>query len=327
MSKKAIVTGVLGQDGSYLTEFLLSQGYEVWGVYKRVSSGNSFANINDAYQNASLHLVEGDICDPGFVNKIVDEVKPDYYFGLAAQSHVGHSFKIPVETMRVNADAVIVQLEAIRSFSPKTRFYNAATSELFGGMNCPESGFDESSVFNPRSPYAIAKLAAFYITKNYREAYGIHASSGILFNHSSPRRGMDFASRKITTGIAAILQGKESHIKMGNLEAFRDEGHAKDYVRAMHLIVEQDTPDDYVVATGAGASIREMLEHVCTLGGLKLEDVYMQDERFMRPSEVPRLLGNPSKIRQVTGWEPLYTWRSSLTEMFNLDLASAKEQA
>lgn len=322
MSKKAIVTGVLGQDGSILTEYLLSAGYEVWGLYKRVSSGNIFENIEDAYGHSNLHLIEGDICDAGFVNSLVRDVRPREYYGIAAMSHVGHSFKIPAETMRVNAEAVITQLEAIKNFSPTTRFYNAATSELFGGIDCPDTGFAEDSRFNPRSPYAIAKLAAFFTTKHYREAYGIHASSGILFNHSSTRRGRDFATRKITSGMADIVTGRKSKLKMGNLEAYRDEGHSKDFVRAMHLIVNQQYPDDYVVATGTGATIREMLEYVCSLANRDIKDVYEQDDNFMRPSDVPVLKGNPGKIKQL-GWEPNYTWQTLLKEMFENDLRLA----
>lgn len=324
MSKRAICTGVLGQDASWLAEHLISLGYDVYGVYKRVSSGNIFENVSVLAKHPRFHLIEGDICDAGFVNSLIRDLQPDEYYALAAMSHVGHSFKIPVETFRIDAEAVILQLDAIKNLSPHTRFYNAATSELFGGVGCPSTGFDENHRFNPRSPYAIAKLAAYYTTKNYREAYKLHASSGILFNHSSTRRGEDFATRKITKGIAAIVAGKADKLCMGNLEAFRDEGHAKDYVRAMHLIVQQDKPDDYVVATGTGATIREMFAYVCELANLNIEDIYVQDERFMRPSEVPSLLGNPAKIKQVIGWQPEFTWKALLSEMFEFDLKLIK---
>lgn len=323
MSKRAICTGVLGQDASWLAEYLISIGYDVYGIYKRVSSGNDFSNVSSLLKHPRFHLIEGDICDAGFVNSVVKDLQPDEYYGLAAMSHVGHSFKIPVETFRIDAEAVLIQLEAIRHFSPSTRFYNAATSELFGGLGCPEQGFDENSRFNPRSPYAVAKLAAFYATKNYREAYNLHAGSGILFNHSSTRRGEDFASRKITKGIAAIVTGNASNLRMGNLEAFRDEGHAKDYVKAMHLITQQLKADDYVVATGDGATIRQMLEYVCELASLNIDDVYVPDERFMRPSEVPFLKGNPAKINAI-GWQPEYTWKTLLKEMFEHDLYLAR---
>ena len=320
MSKRAIVTGVLGQDASILAEYLLSLEYDVYGIYKRVSSGNKFEHILNARKNPRFHLIDGDISDAGFVNKLLSEIKPDEMYGLAAQSHVGYSFANPMETFRIDADAVLYQLEAIRNFSPKTKFYNAATSELFGGLNCPAEGFSEFSPFNPRSPYAVAKLAAFHLTKNYREAYKLFACSGILFNHSSIRRGEDFATRKITKGIASIVHGKADKLLMGNLEAFRDEGHAADYVKAMHLLLQQPKPDDFIVATGAGATIREMFEYVCGLAGLKLEDVYVEDERFMRPSEVPFLKGNPTKIKTL-GWEPTYSWKDLLKEMYENDLA------
>lgn len=319
MSKRAIVTGVLGQDASWLAEYLISQNYDVYGVYKRVSSGNIFDNIDLVSKNPRFHAIEGDICDAGFVNKIVAEIKPDEYYALAAMSHVGQSFSIPVETFEIDAKSVIVQLEAIKNNSANTKFYNAATSELFGGLNCPKDGFNELSPFYPRSPYAVAKSAAFYITRNYREAYKMFACSGILFNHSSTRRGIDFATRKITQGVAAVKIGLQTKLKMGNLTPYRDEGCAKDFVRAMHMILQQEKPDDFVVATGTGATIREMLEYVCSLAELKFEDVYEEDPRFMRPSEVQVLLGNPDKIKAI-GWEPEYTWQSLLKEMYENDL-------
>lgn len=322
--KSAIVTGVLGQDGSYLAEYLLSLDYMVYGIYKRVSTGISLENVADAYGSPNLALIEGDICDPAFINDLIHQYKPDEYYGLAAQSHVGYSFKLPIETLHVNAEAVFVQLEAIRKFSPHTKFYNAATSELFGGHECPDTGFSETDRFNPRSPYAIAKLTAYHAVKNYREGYGLFAASGILFNHSSPRRGIDFATRKITSGIADIRAGKAKTVKMGNLEAFRDEGHSKDYVKAMHLLLQQEVPDDYVVATGTGATIREMLEYVCSLADLNPDEVYVQDERFMRPSEVPFLKGNPAKINAI-GWAPEYGWQELLKEMYENDLKISKE--
>jgi GDPmannose 4,6-dehydratase len=320
--KRAIVTGALGQDASFLIEYLLSLNYSVIGVYRRVSSGNEFQNLKDAYGHENLNLIEGDICEAGFINYLFKETKAHEIYGLAAQSHVGHSFAIPATTFRTNAEAVITQLEAIRQFSPESRFYNAATSEMFGGIDCPHEGFDEKAPLNPRSPYAIAKVAAFHTTKNYRESYGLHVSSGILFNHSSIRRGYDFATRKITRGIANIVAGHETKISMGHLGAFRDEGHSKDFIKAMHLIVQQDSPDDYVVATGTGATIKEMLEYVCSLANLDINSVYQADERFMRPSDVPFLKGNPEKIKRL-GWTPNYTWKDLLQEMYEFDLGIA----
>lgn len=319
MSKRAIITGVLGQDSSWLAEYLLTLNYDVYGIYKRVSSGNCFDSVAIAKKNPRFHLVEGDICDAGFINKIISELKPDEYYALAAQSHVGYSFIAPLETCEIDATAVLIQLEAIRTHSPTTKFYNAATSELFGGLNCPADGFSETSPFYPRSPYACAKQFAFSITKNYREAYQLFACSGILFNHSSSRRGLDFATRKITMGIASIIAGKANKLKMGNLTPYRDEGSAVDFIRAMHLILQQKSPDDFVVATGTGATIKEMLEYVCELANLKFEDVYEEDAQFMRPSEVQILLGNPKKIKSM-GWEPQHTWKTLLKEMYEHDL-------
>ena len=235
-------------------------------------------------------------------------------------SHVGHSFKIPTATFRVDAEAVIAALDIIRRTSPETRFYQASTSELFGGVNCPPTGYDENAAFHPRSPYAVAKLAAHHAVINFREAYGIFACSGILFNHSSPRRGFDFATRKITDGVAAVKLGLQDHVEMGNMAACRDEGHAKDYVLAQYLMLQQDTPEDYVIATGESHSIGEQLEYVCSLAGLDYDDVYKMNPAFMRPSDVPFLLGNPTKAREQLGWEPEYDWKALLSDMYENDL-------
>jgi GDPmannose 4,6-dehydratase len=319
--KRVVITGVLGQDGSYLAEYLLEQGYKVFGIYRRVSTGESLENVREILQNNNFELLAGDICDHMFMAKLIRELQPDEFYNLAAMSHVGHSFDIPVETFRVDAEAVIGQLHAIKQFSPRTHYYQASTSELFGGLNCPEEGFNEDSPLNPRSPYAVAKAAAYYAVRNYRERNeGIFAVNGILFNHSSPRRGHDFATRKITRGLARIKLGKQETIKMGNLAACRDEGHARDYVRAMHMMVTADKPADYCVATGVTTSIEDMFRYVAGLAGLSFEDCYEKDERFMRPSDVPVLVGNPTKITEELGWKPSYTWQSLLAEMYNNDL-------
>lgn len=317
--KKALITGVLGQDGSYLAEYLLSLGYEVHGLYKRISTGNMFDNITAIQGHSNLHLIEGDITDASLMFNIINCVQPDELYNLAAQSHVGHSFKEPLQTFKVDGEAIIVQLEAIRLISPLTKYYQASTSELFGGLECPPEGYNESSPFHPRSPYATAKQAAFSAVVNYREAYGLFACNGILFNHSSPRRGLDFATRKITRGIASIALGLEQELLMGNMEAFRDEGHSADYVKAMHLILQQEKPEDYIVATGQGATIQEMLEYVCELAEIDWKQVYKADQRFMRPSDVPYLKGDSSKIQQL-GWKPSYTWKDLLKEMYMNDL-------
>ena len=316
----AVITGVAGQDGSYLADFLLSKDYFVVGITRRHGAVDEYKNITHLLDNENFKFIEGDICDTTFISRVLHDYKPHEWYNLAAMSHVGQSFKEPLMTFDVDAKAVIGQLECIRRTSPYTRFYQASTSELFGGINCPSEGYDENSLFNPRSPYAIAKLAAYWAVKNYRTAYNLFACNGIFHNHSSPRRGYDFATRKITRGVAKVKLGLEDTVKMGNLSAFRDEGHSKDYCRAMHLMLQQDQPNDYIVATGDGATIRQMFEYVCELAGLNIDDVYEVDERFMRPSDVPFLLGNPTKVMKDLGWRPEYTWKALLKEMYEKDL-------
>ena len=317
---KAVITGVAGQDGSYLSDLLLSKGYMVVGIALRHSSNHSYKNIAHLKNNDRFKLVEGNITDSTLISRVLHDYQPHEWYNLAAMSHVGQSFKEPLASFDINAKAVTGQLECIRQNSPYTRFYQASTSELFGGLSCPKTGYSEASPFHPRSPYGVAKLAAYWSVINYREAYNIFACNGVLHNHSSPRRGNDFATRKITRGVAKVKLGLEPHLAMGNLEAFRDEGHSKDYCKAMWMILQADKPQDFVVATGAGATIKEMLEYVCSLAGLEFSSVYKMDERFMRPSDVPFLLGNPKKIREELGWEPEYTWKALLKEMYHSDL-------
>ncbi len=321
MKMKAVITGVAGQDGSYLAEHLIGLGYEVVGISRRKSVDPALQNLVNVLNNPDFHLVWGDITDTTLVSKVLHEHKPHEWYNLAAQSHVGHSFKEPLATFQIDAQAVIGQLEMIRQISPYTRFYQASTSELFGGLNCPEAGYTEESRFHPRSPYGVAKLASFWSVINYREAYDLYACNGILHNHSSPRRGHDFATRKITSGVAAVRYGKQKSLKMGNLTPYRDEGHAKDYVRAMHLMLQQETADDFLIATGSGATIQEMFEYCCELAGLSFDEVYEQDPRFMRPSDVQFLKGDPTKAKEVLGWEPEYDWKSLLKEMYENDIA------
>ncbi len=321
----AVITGVAGQDGSYLSELLLSEGYQVIGITRRHATSFGYKNISHLMDNDKFKLIEGDIADTTLVCRVLHQYHPHEWYNLAAMSHVGQSFKEPLETFDVDARAVIGQLESIRQISPYTRFYQASTSELFGGIGCPEEGYDENSLFNPRSPYAVAKLAAYWAVKNYRVAYNLFACNGILHNHSSPRRGHDFATRKITRGLARVKLGLSNCVRMGNLSAFRDEGHAKDYCRAMYLMLQQETPGDFVVATGAGATIEEMFKYVCEIADLPFEKTYKADQRFMRPSDVPYLLGNPSKARQVLGWEPEYSWKDLLKEMYEEDLAELQK--
>jgi GDPmannose 4,6-dehydratase len=317
----AVITGVAGQDGSYLAELLLDKGYKVVGISRRKSVNNGLQNLeHNVLGNDNFTLLNGDIKDSTFIYRCVEEYRPDEWYNLAAQSNVGHSFKEPVETFGTNALAVVIQLEAIRSLSPSTKFYQASTSELWGGLSCPKTGYSESMRFYPRSPYGVSKLSAYWSVVNHRDAYGLFACSGILHNHSSPRRGFDFATRKITRGVAEIVLGLKDKIKMGDLSAFRDEGHSKDYVEAMHLMLQNDSPKDYVISTGVGATIEDMFRHVASIAGLKFEDIYEADERFMRPSEVPFLLGDSSLAKSELGWSPKYTWKSLLEEMFESDL-------
>lgn len=317
----AIITGVEGQDGSYLAEYLIELGYQVVGVTKRSGIHNLSLNLNGLIDIDDFIIEYGDITDPFFVNLLIQKYKPEMYFNLAAMSHVGQSFKEPIKVFNTNSTAVLNALEAIRQNSRYTRFYQASTSEIFGGLNCPELGYNENAKIHPRSPYGVAKAAAYHAVINYREAYGLHASNGILFNHSSPRRGYDFATRKMTRGVARIKLGMQDTLKMGNLEAVRDEGHAYDYVRAMFLMLQQEEADDYVIATGKNASIKQMLQHICKIANLKFEDVYEMDERFMRPSDVPFLLGDATKAREELGWIPEYDWKKLLTEMYQNDYA------
>lgn len=319
--KTAVITGVAGQDGSYLVELLLSKGYKVFGITRRKSVNAGLENLTEAVlTDRNFLLLEGDITDHSFVVSLAAKYQPDEWYNLAAQSNVGQSFKEPLATFDIDAKAVVSQLDALRTFSSRTKFYQASTSELWGGLACPPQGYDETMGFHPRSPYGVAKLAAYWAVVNYREAYGLYACNGILHNHSSPRRGLDFATRKITDGVARVKLGLQEHVQMGDLSAFRDEGHSKDYVEAMHLMLQQEVPVDYVISCGSGATIKEMFKYVCELAGLEFEDVYRVDRRFMRPSEVPYLLGNSSKAKKELGWEPSYNWKLLLQEMYENDL-------
>jgi GDPmannose 4,6-dehydratase len=322
----SVVTGVAGQDGSYLTEYLLSRGYYVIGITKKHNSHNKYENLKFVINNKDFKLIEGDVTDPTLISRVLSDYRPHEWYNLAAASHVGQSFCEPSATFDIDAKAVITQLELIRQFSPYTRFYQASTSELFGGLKCPQEGYDESTPFHPRSPYGVAKLAAYWATKNYREAYGIYAVNGILHNHSSPRRGMDFATRKISHGVASIKLGLTSKVKMGDLSAFRDEGHSKDYCIAMNKMLKQDDPEDLLIATGSGATIDEMLRYTCQLADLTFDEIYEKDARFLRPSEVPFLKGNPKKAFEKLGWRPTYSWKELLEEMYYYDLQLLKRE-
>jgi GDPmannose 4,6-dehydratase len=319
---RAVITGVAGQDGSYLAELLLERGYEVFGVTRRHGVRPDEENLHLLKGLANLHVVYGDITDATFVTRLLHDVKPHEYYNLAALSHVGQSFTEPVATFQTNATAVVTALEGIRTFSPSTRFYQASTSELFGLTPCGPEGHTEQSRFHPRSPYGVAKAAAYWATVNAREAWGLHASNGILFNHSSPRRGADFATRKITLGLARVKLGLDEVVRMGDLSAFRDEGLSADYMDAAWRMLQRDEPDDYVVGTGTGATIEQMFRHVCARAELDFAKTYEADPRFLRPSEVPFLKANPSKAREVLGWQATHDWRGVLDLMFDADLAA-----
>ena len=356
--KKALITGITGQDGAYLAEVLLEKGHEVHGIKRRASQFNT-QRIDHLYQDPHvdhrrLVLHYGDLTDSSNLTRILSEVRPDEVYNLGAQSHVAVSFESPEYTADVDAMGALRLLEAIRflGFEKTTRFYQASTSELYGLVQ--ESPQKETTPFYPRSPYAVAKLYAYWITVNYREAYGMYACNGILFNHESPKRGETFVTRKITRGLANIAQGLERCLYMGNMDALRDWGHAKDYVRMQWLMLQQDTPEDYVIATGKQYSVRDFITwaaedlgitlsfsgkgekevgQVAAITGdnapsLSVGDVIIKvDPRYFRPAEVDTLLGDPAKAKANLGWEPEISAREMCTEMMEADLVAARRHA
>jgi GDPmannose 4,6-dehydratase len=297
---KAVVTGVSGQDGSYLTRFLQEKGYEVIGLQRRVSQGHDLPDCD---------VRSCDITDASAVARVIGEVSPDEVYNLAAQSHVGESFKIPAYTFSVNAGGALNVLQASKDVGAK--FYQASTSELFGTEQSPQS---ENTKFHPRSPYGVAKLAAYWQTVNYREAYGMYACNGILFNHESPLRGKDFVTQKVCRHAAYVFNGGKTKLKLGNLDASRDWGHAKDYVQAMWLMMQQDMPGDYVVATGKSHTVRELCHYAYSYVGLNWQDWVETSPSEMRPADVPELCGNPEKITAL-GWKREYDFPSLIREM------------
>jgi GDPmannose 4,6-dehydratase len=316
MTKRALITGITGQDGSYLAEFLLGQGYEVIGVLRRSSTVNfeRIAHIQDR-----IELPQGDLLDEASLIHILNEFRPDEVYNLAAQSFVQTSFFQPVLTGETTALGVTRVLDAIRIVDPAIRFYQASSSEMFGKVQAvPQI---ESTPFYPRSPYGVAKLYGHWITVNYRESYGLHASSGILFNHESPRRGHEFVTRKITHAVARIKLGLQEELRLGNLDAQRDWGFAGDYVEAMWLMLQQDEPDDFVIATGETHSVREFCQVAFDHVGLKWDDHVVIDERFMRPAEVELLIGDPAKAADKLGWHPKTPFRDLVTSMVDADMA------
>ncbi|MDP2769487.1 MAG: GDP-mannose 4,6-dehydratase [Giesbergeria sp.] len=356
--KTALITGITGQDGSYLAEFLLEKGYKVHGIKRRASSFNT-QRVDHIYQdphinNANFTLHYGDLSDTSNLTRIIQLTQPDEIYNLGAQSHVAVSFESPEYTADVDGMGTLRILEAIRilGLAQKTRFYQASTSELYGQVQ--EIPQRETTPFYPRSPYAVAKLYAYWITVNYREAYGMYACNGILFNHESPRRGETFVTRKITRGLANISQGLESCLYMGNIDALRDWGHAKDYVRMQWMMLQQDHPEDFVIATGVQYTVRQFIEWTAKALGMQMrwegtgvnevgywtpsalstrpsalssEPVVRIDPRYFRPTEVETLLGDPSKAKQKLGWVPEITAQEMCQEMVAHDLAEAKKHA
>jgi GDPmannose 4,6-dehydratase len=305
MTKRALITGITGQDGSYMAELLLGKGYEVHGLIRRASTFNT-SRIDHLYvdphtPDAKLFLHYGDLSDGSRLVTLLSEIDPDEVYNLAAQSHVRVSFEEPEHTADTTGNGTIRMLEAVRLSGTKTRFYQASSSELYGAAPPPQS---EDTSFYPRSPYAAAKLYSFWITKNYREAYGMFAVNGILFNHESPRRGETFVTRKITRAVAAIKAGRQDYLYMGNLDAVRDWGYAPEYVEGMWRMLQADEPDDYVLATGEGITVREFLQIAFEHAGLNWEDHIRFDERYLRPTEVDSLIGNASRARKKLDWVP-----------------------
>ncbi|HET6497469.1 MAG TPA: GDP-mannose 4,6-dehydratase [Coriobacteriia bacterium] len=321
MPRRALITGVTGQDGSYLAELLLEKGYEVHGMVRRLSQDN-YGRIEHIL--GRIHLVDGDLLDEGSLMDALDAVQPDEVYNLAAQSFVPASFKEPMLTAQVNALGVLRWLEAIRRLKPDTRFYQASTSEMFGSVR--ETPQRETTPFHPRSPYGVAKVYAFFLTVNYRESYGLHASNGILFNHESPRRGLEFVTRKITDGVARIKFGLADELRLGNLEAKRDWSYAGDAVEAMWLMLQQDEPDDYVVAVGEDHSIREFCEVAFGHVGLDYRDHVVEDQEFWRPAEVHHLLGDSTKAREKLGWVPEVGFEQLVAMMVDADLERIRAQ-
>ena len=322
MSKKiALITGITGQDGSYLAEFLLEKGYEVHGLIRRSSSFNTH-RLDHIYQdshetNQKLFLHYGDLIDGVGLTNLIREISPTEVYNLGAQSHVQVSFSMPQYTGQVDAVGAVGLLEAIRSAEINTRYYQASTSEMFGATPPPQN---EESFFRPQSPYAAAKLMAYWCTVNYRDGYGMHATNGILFNHESPRRGETFVTRKITRAVAEIANGSKKKLFLGNLDAVRDWGYAKEYVESMWLMLQQDAGSDYVVATGVGATVRDFADASFSRVGLNWQDHVEIDPRYIRPTEVDALIGDASKARKVLGWAPKTHWKELAELMVDSDV-------
>lgn len=319
----SIITGITGQDGSYLAELLLESGHQVYGIIRRSSSFNT-ERIDHLYENPNLKLIYGDLSDSSSIGQVIGDIKPDYFYNLGAMSQVRVSFDIPEYTYDVTGMGVLRCLEAIHKFSPKTRFYQASSSELWGSSPPPQN---ENTVMHPRSPYAVAKLMGYWTVINYRESYGIFGSNGILHNHESQRRGQTFVTRKITHAVGRIKYGLQTELRLGNLEAKRDWSHAKDCVAAQKLILEHDNPDDFVIASGKAYSVREFAEKAFSYVGLDPYKYIVIDPKYYRPAEVDYLLGDSSKARKILGWEPKISFDELVKEMVDNDMELARNEA
>jgi GDPmannose 4,6-dehydratase len=314
-ARKALITGITGQDGSYLAELLLDKGYEVHGLVRRSSSFNTW-RIDHVRDRLVLHY--GDLVDQNSLVRTIEQIEPEEVYNLAAQSHVKVSFEMPEYTTDVTAMGVLRLLDAVRELGSKARVYQAGSSEMFGLVQ--ETPQSEKTPFHPRSPYGVAKVFGHWMTVNYREGYGMHASNGILFNHESPRRGENFVTRKITMGLAAIKKGRSRELRLGNLDAKRDWGYARDYVEAMWLILQQEKPDDYVVATGETHSVREFLDEAFGYANLDWQEYVTVDPKYFRPAEVDFLLGDPTKAKTKLGWTPKVSFRELVRLMVEADM-------
>jgi len=327
VAKKAIISGITGQDGSYLTELLLGKGYEVYGIMRRASSFNT-ARIDhiykDPHEKSNLHLIYGDLSDSSSIGKIIREIQPDEFYNLGAQSHVRVSFDTPEYTCDIDALGTLRVLEAIKSFSPHTKFYQASSSEMFGkAQEVPQK---ETTPFYPRSPYGCAKVFSYWITRNYRDSYNMFTCNGILFNHESPRRGETFVTRKTTMALARIKHGLQDKLFLGNLDAKRDWGYAKEYVEAMWLMLQQKESDDYVIATGETHSVREFLEEAFSYAGLDWHKYVEFDKRYIRPAEVDLLIGDTSKAEEKLGWKAKTTFKDLVHLMVDADMKKVEKE-
>ena len=326
--KKAFITGINGQDGSYLAEYLLGLGYEVHGIVRRNStSENQSARLKTAYEKGQLTTHYGDLSDQGSIERLLEEIQPDEIYNIAAQSHVRVSFDVPQYTVQTNAVGVLNVLEAYRRTCPKAKFYQASSSEMFG-LTVEDDGFQrETSVMNPVSPYGCSKVFGYNVVRHYRRAHKLHAVNGILFNHESPRRGSNFVTNKVVKAACSIKLGLQDKLELGNMDSYRDWGHSKDYVRAMHAMLNYDEADDFVVSTMETHSVREMCELVFKYLDLDYRDYVVQNPKFLRPEELPYLKGDSTKIRETLGWKPEYTFEAMMHEMCDhwMDVLQGKE--